>query len=161
MDLSFDIRGHLIPHDLIDADWDTFVQNFILPFSENSTRHSIVSEFEHFVNEIKNRLKNDFEIWINGSFTTIKENPKDIDVVFHVPYQDVSDDLKTFISTNQKNKESKIDAYLVEIFPINHKNYVFCDTDTKYWLSQFGTTAPNRRKERFSKGIIKMIIRHG
>jgi len=42
MDLSFDIRGYLKPHEKIQLSLNEFKENFVDPFDENSRRHEIL-----------------------------------------------------------------------------------------------------------------------
>ncbi len=158
MKLTFDDRGYLKPYDLIEIDWDTFVEKFVTSFPNSFTRNFIFTAFNTFTISIQSLLKQKVEVWINGSFTTLKENPNDIDIVLFVPNSLMSKQIQEFVLKNQRDNESKIDAYLVEVFSEDYRSYIFYETDQKYWLSQFGTTSPNRRKERFVKGIIKITI---
>jgi predicted nucleotidyltransferase len=158
MKLSFDEKGHLVPYEIITIDWAVFVETFVNSFVENSTRHRIFEKFERFIEEVKILLNDSFEIWINGSFVTKKENPKDIDVVILVPNSLISSKLENLFLNVKRSKGKEIHPFLLELFPSEHPKYILYFSDCKYWFSQFSSTKPNRRNEHFSKGFIKINI---
>lgn len=55
--------------------------HFLEPFGENEHRKYLINRLNAFISEFLS-LSIDAEIWIDGSFTTLKPEPQDIDVVF-------------------------------------------------------------------------------
>jgi hypothetical protein len=61
---------------------------FLNPFIGNEHRKYLIDRFRVFLMEF-HKLEIDAEIWIDGSFTTEKPEPKDIDVVFFLNPNDI------------------------------------------------------------------------
>jgi len=55
-------------------------------------------------------------------------------------------------------KKYKIDAYLVRIYPKDHKDHIKTVSDLLYWEHWFGHTKKNRVKKRFQKGFIELTF---
>lgn len=53
---------------------------FVTPFKDPSRRAHLLRRFESFLEKLK-EIPVEMEIWIDGSFSTHKENPGDIDLV--------------------------------------------------------------------------------
>jgi hypothetical protein len=51
-----------------------------------------------------------------------------------------------------------VDANFVKIYPPEHRLHVFTQSDSLYWLHQFGYTPKNRSGNRFQKGFLKLMI---
>lgn len=160
MNLSFDLRGNLHPYEKITIDVDDFKQSFVTLFEEHSTRHQIFSNYLQYTQDFIQNISNEFIQWIDGSFTTNKFSPGDIDLVTLLDYK-VIEKNKDILQEKFLNKESlkkyKIDAYIVRLFPEEHPEYSKTVTDLLYWEHWFGNTKKNRAKKRFPKGFIEII----
>jgi len=53
-------------------------------------------------------------------------------------------------------KNYKIDAYIVRIYPKEHKDYSKTVSDLLYWEHWFGNSKKNRAKKRFPKGFVEL-----
>ncbi|MBO9484392.1 hypothetical protein [Salinisphaera sp. G21_0] len=53
---------------------------FVTPFKDPSRRAHLLSRFEAFLESLKD-FPVEMEIWIDGSFSTHKESPRDIDLL--------------------------------------------------------------------------------
>ena len=85
MKINFDEKGNLTPYELIECDWNTLHEIFVLNFPKTSRRDELISELNIFLESIKILINSNIEIWIDGSFTTMKQNPNDIDIVIFIP----------------------------------------------------------------------------
>ncbi|GAB2630425.1 hypothetical protein GCM10027035_26290 [Emticicia sediminis] len=107
--LEFDEKGNLTPHSNIEISYEEFVKNFIKSFPLDSTRHQILTNFEHFLKEFRSKIYPHFNIWINGSFVTQKVSPNDIDCLIFIKYDwfEINrlsfDNFKTTIRQDYKN----------------------------------------------------------
>ena len=63
-----------------DFDLDEIGNQFLNGFPNSSTRKTLLDGLESFVEQLQ-KVGVPIELWIDGSFTTEKENPNDIDMV--------------------------------------------------------------------------------
>jgi len=159
MDLKFDIRGNLSPYKKVEISIDEFQENYVEPFDSNSSRKIIFEDYKIYLDDFQSEISLNFKQWINGSFVTNRDNPRDIDLVNLVDFEIVEEkyDLikSKFINREALNKY-KIDAYLVRIYPKGHKDHFKTISDLLYWEHWFGHTKKNRAKKRFKKGFIEL-----
>jgi predicted nucleotidyltransferase len=52
---------------------------FLIPFREEEPRKTLIRDFNLLLDELES-VKTPVEIWVNGSFATLKEDPNDIDL---------------------------------------------------------------------------------
>jgi hypothetical protein len=50
----------------------------------------------------------------------------------------------------------QVDAYIVAVYPIQHKKYYLYQHDSAYWMDQFDTTRRNKNGNRLSKGFLEI-----
>lgn len=161
MSLQFDLRGNLRPYELVETNFESLPHDLVLSYGENSTRHSIFHHFEVFLDELKTILPDPLECWVDGSFVTTKENPRDIDLVLFIDYQSFNqkqDALRQLFDSFSNTQVRLVDPYPVVVYPENHRNFAFYRSDYLYWFHQFSQSKPNRAQRHFPKGIIKITI---
>ncbi|WP_298348094.1 DUF6932 family protein [Runella sp.] len=146
--MTFDQYGYLTPYEVIETDIETFEEVFVKGFPSSSTRSAIFREYLTYLDQLRQIIDGAFYQWIDGSFTTQKPNPRDIDVVTFVD--------ASFFDANEQllrdwNRQSYVDAYFVRIFPKEHRQRIFYESDYLRWLHLFG-----RSREKKSKGIIQL-----
>jgi hypothetical protein len=115
-----------------------------------------------YTKELNKIVSNKYYQWINGSFVTQKDTPKDIDIVSFIDYKQVEKhdaELKNFLYPLSKQTYN-IDAYIVKLYPKNDKKIVYSHSDTLYWFHSFQKTKPNKNGENFYKGFIKIDLSH-
>ena len=118
-------------------------------FASNSVRKVIFESYLNFIIDLQQILDSPFEQWIDGSFTTKKQLPFDIDVVNFVEYQTFSK--KREILNRLKNNYPKIDTYFSEVYPDNHKNAALNIMNKWQWQDVYATDRLGREK-----GILKI-----
>ena len=159
MECSFDIRGYLKPAGKNKISEEDFLENFIHPFEEGSSRKELYDGFVRYNSGLKSLLSDQkYFQWIDGSFISTKVNPRDIDLVNLIDYQLVDAheaELKRFINESGK-REYGIDGYIVKVYPIDHRYYVRTKLTLAYWSDWFSTSRKNRRKQRFPKGFVEI-----
>lgn len=157
--INFNLRGNLIPPELIQCEWNDFYPYYLNNFPESNTRKIILDNFVQFLTELNKLFPTPLEMWIDGSFVTKKTDPKDIDVVFFIDYGFIKNQqtelIKGFHALVNKYL-TFVDAYLVVRFPINHPNYSIFQADYAEWYHLFSKTRPTRAGTRFAKGIIHL-----
>jgi hypothetical protein len=159
MDLKFDIKGHLTPYERSVLSVRDFEEIFVNSFDEESTRYQIFKNYKRFIEVFKKEITPNFTQWINGSFVTNKQNPKDIDFVtiissdIYNQKRDLID--KKFRLTGAK-KMFDVDAYTIEVYPESHKNFGISKIDLVYWDNWFSKTKRNKHNKTFPKGYIEI-----
>lgn len=73
-------------HDVQESDLDN---HFLSKFSGSTTRPVLIDGFRRYLQALK-QFRVAFEIWIDGSFVTDKQNPSDIDLVIFAPEADLN-----------------------------------------------------------------------
>ncbi len=139
----------LYPPGIHDISIDSMDDIFVHPFANNKRRKYLTERFRAFLDKFA-ELGLYAEIWIDGSFSTQKPEPGDIDVVFFLDAEQINNlepDKRNLIAELFNNADSKIryqcDVYLV---PIQ-------DPDSRsYWRGWFGYS-----RDETPKGIIRIF----
>lgn len=79
--ITFDEKGHIHPYEIIEITLEEFETAFVQQMEEAAHRKAIFDGYLNFVSDLKTALRIPFFQWLNGSFTTQKPFPGDIDVV--------------------------------------------------------------------------------
>lgn len=157
--MDFNEHGYLEPgfHDLnINEIRDKFVDRF----SNSTTRKDILDGYINYLSDLGSCGVMQAELWIDGSFSTAKENPNDIDMVLvidkdvldNIP-EDKHDTISVLMDPKQARIKYKCDAYLLVKVDTNHSDYGSYINMRSYWRGWFSFD----RKE-IPKGIIRMIM---
>jgi hypothetical protein len=147
--LNFTENGYLVPFEAIETD----VQTAKDVFTFNAHRAVIWANFEAFVVQLQELLQDSFTVWLNGSFSTTKELPNDLDCVIFVDYGvygTYEKQLYQFKSLDFR-KSQKLDVYFVRVYPDMHEKKLFERFDRAEWLYLFSKT---RKKEL--KGFLEL-----
>lgn len=126
--------------------------HFLEPFGENEHRKYLINRLNAFISEFLS-LNIDAEIWIDGSFTTLKPEPQDIDVVFLVDVEEVDrlDDRKLKLFEELFLKRENVKArYSVDVYFIDRND----EEDRQKWIETYGFDS----KKLNSKGIYKIQL---
>jgi hypothetical protein len=143
--IEFDNNGYVKPYTIIEINIDD-LKNY---FAHNSVRKVIFESYLNFIIDLQQILDSPFEQWIDGSFTTKKQLPFDIDVVNFVEYQTFFK--KRDMLNRLKNNYPKIDTYFSEVYPDNHKNATLNIMNKWQWQDVYDTDRLGRKK-----GILKI-----
>jgi hypothetical protein len=156
----FNNKGFLVPVSNISFSVNEFYLTFVEEF-ESERREILFRNFLDYTKEIMNVLDVDSEKqWINGSFTTKIDNPKDIDLVTFIDeaiFLKYSDQLWHF--TRHSNwKKLGIDAYFVILRPTGSLLFSHSESDKLYWYHHFTKVKPTKRlKQPIRKGFVEII----
>ena len=104
-------------------------------------------------------MTGDLRQWINGSFVSKKKNPKDIDIVNLIDYRVVEEKeplIRREFLRDTVPKIYWIDAYLVILYPENHKLHSWTQSDLLYWNEWFTKSRMGRQEKRYPKGYIEI-----
>ncbi|MBI5916303.1 MAG: hypothetical protein HY842_13080 [Bacteroidetes bacterium] len=150
--LSFDENGNLIPHEIIETTWDDFTYTFSEGFEKKRRRKHLLANYQLYLDDIKRHFETPFYQWVNGSFVTQKQHPRDIDMVTFLPYDLI---VKKAIFVDQLRKTSKslykIDGFFAPTANWNHRFFESTLREAERWKTLFGTS-----REGHPKGIIRL-----
>jgi hypothetical protein len=147
--ITFDSKGNLTNEVPLELNILAFTHYFVF----NSHRQQLFEQYLKAVTALQTVVSEPFEQWINGSFTTLTDNPNDIDIVTFIPlavYQKAEAQLVEI----KKTFRPMIDAYYVCDYPKNHRNFVHSELDRIEWLHLFSRVRGQKR----SKGFIKIYL---
>lgn len=119
-------------------------------FNGSETRREILDGLKGVISKL-NEVGIKSEVWINGSFTTLKENPEDVDIAVKIDHtyleHGTPEQVKTlqWIEGNLK-RSHKCDSYLVHLFPREDPRAVLNDYNLAMWIRQFGFSRRNEYK---------------
>lgn len=136
-------------HDIELTDMEKlFVDNF----DDNSRRKLLVDQLRLFLGELS-KVQAKFEIWLDGSFTTLKDEPDDIDIliVFNSnQLNSLPNDEKKVINSLFNRQASKIRYDLDILLCSDHDA-----NNRSYWRGWFGFSVSEKPKgiARFNYGI--------
>jgi hypothetical protein len=85
--MEFDNFGNLHPYSIIKAELNIIEDLFVTSFVESITRKTLFGDFYLFLNEMKRIVENG-TLWLDGSFVTLKKDPKDIDILTFCSFRD-------------------------------------------------------------------------
>lgn len=159
--IEFDKNGNIYPYEVKSIDFEPFKHYFVHNFPLNSTRYSIIDQFQNYIIEYQKQVQKNLWLWIDGSFVTQKENPNDIDFVNLIGDDIYTEKLEVItekFSSKNAEKYFGVDAYTLRVFPENHPKSLLTQQDMLYWYHWFTKTRMNRAKKRFSKGFIEFKI---
>ena len=132
MKLNFDQRGNLQPYEKITLTLDEFKDFFVGKFSQNSSRKHIVDNYLRFIDDFSTQVATKFVQWIDGSFVTAEEHPRDIDFVTFISHE-IFEAKEKVIHDNFRLVEGRkvygVDAYTVRQYPEDHAKYVLYQSD--------------------------------
>ncbi len=125
---------------------------FLEPFEENEHRKYLIDRLNAFINEFQ-FLGLEAEIWIDGSFSTHKPEPQDIDVVFLLDQKAVasldSKKEQLFQELFMKREEVRV-RYSLDVYFIDKDDV----EDKQKWISTYGFDS----RKMNSKGIYKLEL---
>lgn len=138
----FDANGNL-PTGVHEWTLERVFEVFVDEFPDSPTRKQISMGFSRFLLEVIDIYGN-FRIWIDGSFTTTKEGPDDIDTVTIIhegQYMRLSKDsqkrtLGLFVGPQTK-KKYLVDSYCIVEYDADHPLHNTYLSEYKVWNTQF------------------------
>jgi hypothetical protein len=156
--LVYDEKGNPTPYGFIDMNMDEMKINFVVDFNKSTTRQNIFNGYMQYCTDLYGVIKEEFYQWINGSFTTTKINPRDIDLVNLISLNriQVLGQALCCFDTNCSNGQVKIDynvdGYIIPIPDAQYPEYYeYFNRNISYWQNQWG-----RDRDGNPKGIIRI-----
>lgn len=156
--LSFNHNGLLVPGNNIPSDILELEKVFVTNI-HTTKRRELFDNYLLYSKSLK-ELCNGIKIvqWIDGSFVTQKSAPADINVVSFIDFSviDVINDSLIDYKHPACQIIFGVDAYIVKIYPSDHKIYPLFLADRAYWMSHFNRTRRNRIGNKLQKGFLEI-----
>jgi hypothetical protein len=123
---------------------------FVEPFDNTTRREYLLTRFGALIDRFK-EVGISSEVWIDGSFSTEKPEPGDIDMIFFVDTQEVNSlpQEKQCILMELNDRNTSSIRYNCDVFIVPNQDF----NARSYWRGWFGFS---RNEE--PKGIIRMAI---
>ena len=150
-------RGLIIPDYNVPATILEFATVFVwnIPVSQRQTLFSKYLDYMTSMYDLLNDLP--FVQCIDRSFTTSDAHPNDIDIVTFINFNVIAQfgkDLGQF--KYPLSLSYGMDAYIVRVFPPEHRSFALYVGDRAYWLDRFSKTERNRRGIVYRKGFLEL-----
>lgn len=153
--IEFDKNGNIQPSEIIPINEQEFKEIFVDNFSESETRTKIFNGFQRYLSDFKVQITPSFKNWCNGSFTTTKLNPNDIDlvnlVIFNEEINKKQKEIFKFLTQGGSKESYSVDGYFVPIYEESDPRYELTKNYVSYWRDWFGKDRLSRKK-----GIIEL-----
>jgi hypothetical protein len=155
--MTFDEKGHVYPYAVIEMTMGEFKQVFVEGMEDKTHRKQLFTNYLRFTEAFQAALGIPFFQWVNGSFTTKKLLPGDIDVVSFIEYDQFARKLAVLDRFHSIGKGSyDTDLHFAATCKWNHRFYQRAVSDEAYWKDVFGFSKPDESDVRYPKGIIKI-----
>ena len=163
-DFSFDIHGNIEPYQIIRCTNFEYLERFFVDkFSNSNTRSVIFNGFLRYIYDLREVIGNEWTIWIDGSFTTKKLNPEDIDILNIFDWNETINSQMNFLSENfwsdNSKKKYSVDGYFLPVYSEHDERNIDTIEGRKYWKDWFGNTSEATLGQRRAKGIIEIEVK--
>jgi len=153
--IQFDKNGYIVPYEIIEVSLADFEKFFVSGLVEEKRRKEIFEVYLRYLSELFETVGKEFFQLVDGSFTTTKELPRDIDLTTFVDYRIYKQNFGAIQKLSEKwNRERMIDSYLVPISYPGHPHFAETQLTFEYWKSLFSFS--RRESPNQSKGLIKI-----
>ena len=136
--INFDSRGYITPNEIISVS----LQEFEETFCYNNRRRLIFENYKEFIEKLKGLGLNHFYQYVDGSFVTTKNYPKDIDFVTFID----SDFFHQNITKMMEFRNEYLDCFFAPIYPQNHASRYRNDLEHFEWQCLFGWDREDKQK---------------
>ena len=157
MEITFDKHGLISQKEIIEVSLEDLERVFVNEQVEKEHRARLFEQYLTYTKEIEQKIGAILFQFVNGSFTTLKEQPNDIDVVSFVDYRVYQQKTEMVERLAEKwANVSGIDGYVVARSYPGHPHFIYTQLTYEYWLELFSQTKPNEDGVFFRKGLIKL-----
>ncbi|WP_062235920.1 DUF6932 family protein [Aureimonas sp. N4] len=154
----FNAHGYLEPG-FHDMDSEEMSDAFVNQFPNSTSRAPIFSGFKAH-SEALTKIVSAYQQFINGSFTTNKNDPGDVDLVVFADMTLVDNlspadqEMLTALVAGKSTKDKFMcDAYFCVQLPEDHPQFPQTRAQRKYWMGEFGFDRVD-----IPKGIVRLTV---
>lgn len=155
--IQFDKQGYLFPHEIIELSLAAFEAYFVTNLPDKDRRKEIFEMYLQYLSELFEVVGKDFYQLVNGSFTTKKELPGDIDFITFVNYRVYRNSFEAIDKLNLKWENSnEIDSMILPFSYPGHPHFIQCNILFETKKNLYGNSRPDQFGNVYPKGIIKI-----
>lgn len=156
MNIEFDKHGLITPKEIMELSLGDFERIFVKERVAKDHRQQIFDEYLRHNEQIKKEVGAILFQFVNGSFTTLKDKPNDIDVVSFVDYRIYrKKEEKILELESQFDKFDKLDIHIIPKSYPGHPSFIEIELMHEYWKALFSRTR-EVNGTRLGKGLIKI-----
>lgn len=138
---NFDQDGYPCPPLLESLTLAELECRHVLEHPNSTTRTSIFTGYLEYLQDFQLAIGVGFKQWVNGSFTTPKLDPDDVDIINFIPHNIIKNTTQFIVFQTNGGSRDKyhVDAYLIPIYPthtIEHITVTMLIANS--WASDFG-----------------------
>ena len=140
--MPFNSNG-VLPPGFHDWELEEIEENLVVNFSKSKTRSRIFSGYTKLLKKLKS-FKLEAEQWLDGSFSTTKVNPGDLDMLTIIEANQLNKidpskgaELKTLFDGPNTKKDYLCDSYILAKRDKSDPNYEYYRKMHKYWYGEF------------------------
>lgn len=152
-----------MPDRVISSSLEELKSVFVQEQQEQEIRSHLWDNFLLLVRKLLADLNlAEMTAWINGSYTTRKRNPNDMDIVIFLPFGVLAHhetQLRSVYDHQTLLASLHLDVYFVALFPEEHPNSFLTIADRAYWVDKFTRTRPDHRGLVHKKGVLELNIK--
>lgn len=149
--LNFDNNGYLLPYQAIEIDLTTLENTFVF----NKHRERLFINYLRWLDSFRSKVTTKFTQFVNGSFISQKEFPKDMDFVTFFDYQIYEQEerfLDKYWTFSLENEG--LDSYLVKTYPREHKEYFTVVVAQNEWINRYSKKVIVSQNQVIEKGFL-------
>jgi len=157
MEITFDEHGLIQPKEIIEISVEKLHHIFVEEREEKSYREKLFQRYLTYTASIEKNIGKILFQFVNGSFSTLKEKPKDIDLVSFIHYSDYKSkqaEIELFLSDWENVVE--IDGFIAPFSYSGHPHFIESQLSYEYWKSLYSFTRKQENGQSLSKGLIKI-----
>lgn len=156
--ITFDKNGNPQPEGILNYPYSEFKVTFVDNFGHSKSRQLIFENYERYLSDFKLEIVSTFRNWVNGSFTTTKADPNDIDIVNIVNHSEELNQnthlLAKFLTQGGSKDSYFVDGYFVPVYPTDDPRFAITEQSLTYWTHWFGHDRENRPKALIELSIV-------
>ncbi|MEM1120786.1 MAG: hypothetical protein AAGJ18_10080, partial [Bacteroidota bacterium] len=155
--LSFDKNGFLQPYEITEISIDTFIKQFVTGLEDKNHRMTLFNHYLKVMIDLKQIVNKPFFQWIDGSFTTTKELPNDIDIVSFIDSDILAKKGRFVLDLKRMSKQKySLDLHFAPTCKWNHRLFEESKKYKDIWEDVCGSSRKDQFGIRHPKGIIQI-----
>jgi hypothetical protein len=159
MGFSFNSRGFLMPYQKINSTVKEIEEVFVEQQPNSETRRFIFDNYLLYLSDFKRFITPNFTHWLDGSFTSMKLNPNDLDFVSFIDYRIYEQKEEDIFRLVEKYGYLKLDNYISKIYPEKHPKYAETRHYMEYWKDLFSSSRRDPETNlQAPRGFIEIIF---
>jgi hypothetical protein len=160
MGFTFNSRGFLMPYQKINSTVQEIEDVFVEQQPNSETRRFIFDNYQSYLFDFQQFITPNFTHWLDGSFTSKKLNPNDLDFVAFIDHRIYEQKEEAIFTLVEKYGYLKLDNYISQVFPPNHPRYLETLNYMDYWKDLFSSSRRDPETNlQAPRGFIEIIFK--